>query len=169
LGSFCSEGPTLLHGILEMMATPTFGRTTGRNDFPSAGIGSGPWCLRSLVLLCAVILPLTAVRAEDHPSARDLAAMRKQIEAVEREATSEQRRFDESERRIRQLASQLQDMEAQNQRLNQVAQKLTSSNSQIQSETDRRFEELQQQRSENIPRPSSTSRSLATWEPISSP
>jgi hypothetical protein len=134
-----------------MMATPTFGRTTGRDDFPSAGTDARPWCLRSLVLLCAVILPLTAVRAEDHPSARDLAAMRKQIEELEREATSEQRRFDESERRIRQLASQLQDMEAQNQRLNEVAQKLTSSNSQLPSETDRRFEELQQQRSENIP------------------
>lgn len=133
-----------------MMTTPTFGRTTGRDGFPSAGTGLGPWCLRSLVLLCAVILPLTTVRAEDRPSARDLAAMRKQIEELEREATSEQRRFDESERRIRQLASQLQDMEAQNQRLNEAAQKLTSNNSQFQSETDRRFEELQQQRSENI-------------------
>jgi hypothetical protein len=133
-----------------MMARSTSGRTAGWDDFPRAGTGLKPWCLQILVLICAVILPLTAVRADDRPSAKDLAALRKQIEELEREAKGEQRRFDESERRIHELASRLQDMEAQNQRLNQVAQKLSSSNSQLQSETDRRFQELQQQRPENI-------------------
>jgi len=134
-----------------MMATPIFGRTAARNDFPRADTRSKPWRLKSLVLLCAVIFPLTTARSDDRGSVRDLAAMREQIAELEREAKSEQHRFDESELRIRQLASRLQNMEAQNQRLNQAAQKLTSSNSQFQSETDRRFEELQQRRSENIP------------------
>ena len=134
-----------------MMATPTLTRAAGRKGSPRPGLSRKPWCLQSLLLLCAVILPLTAVRADDRPSAKDLAAIRKQIEELEREAKSEQRRFDESEQRIRQLASQLGDMEAQNQRLKEVAQKLSSANSQFQNQTERHFEELRQQGSENIP------------------
>jgi hypothetical protein len=133
-----------------MKPTATFERTAGRRHLRRAGSKRRPWWLQSVVLLCAVILPLATVGADDRSSAGDLAAMRKQIEELELEAKSEQRRFDESERRIRQLAGQLRDMEAQNQRLNEMAQKLTSNNSEFKSETDRRLEELQQQRSENI-------------------
>ncbi|MBV8136035.1 MAG: hypothetical protein JO121_10450 [Deltaproteobacteria bacterium] len=132
------------------MATPTFRRMAGRADFARAGAGTNPWRLAGLVLLCAVSLPLTAVRADDHSSAKDLAAMRKQIEELQREAQSEQRRFDESEQRIRQLSSELRDMEAQNQRLNEVTQKLTSGTSQVKSETGRPLEELEQERSGEI-------------------
>src|SRR6516162_6551077 len=114
-----------------MIKTPAFRRTTGRDDFSRAESGTKPWRLPGLVLLCAVILPLTAVRADDHSSAKELAAMRKQIEELQLEANSEQRRFDESEQRIRQLSSELRDMEARNQRLNEVTQKLTSGNSQF--------------------------------------
>lgn len=147
---FAVGGPTLSTEFW-MMATPTFRRTASRGDLFHTGSETKPWRLPSLVLLCAVILPHAAVRADDHTSAKDLAAMRKQIEQLQREAQSEQRRFDESEQRIRQLSSELRDMEAQNRRLNEVTEKLSSSNSQFKNETGKRLEELQQQRSENIP------------------
>jgi len=147
---FAVGGPTLSTEFW-MMATPTFRRTASRGDLFHTGSETKPWRLPSLVLLCAVILPHAVVRADDHTSAKDLAAMRKQIEQLQREAQSEQRRFDESEQRIRQLSSELRDMEAQNRRLNEVTEKLSSSNSQFKNETGKRLEELQQQRSENIP------------------
>jgi hypothetical protein len=128
----------------------TFRKPPGRTDSYRAATRPRTGWLQTLVLLCALLLPLASTRADDRPSAKDLVAMRAQIEELELEAKSEQRRFDESERRIRQLASQLREMEAQNQRLNEVAQKLTSGDSEFQSETDRRLEELQQ-RSQSIP------------------
>jgi septal ring factor EnvC (AmiA/AmiB activator) len=125
-----------------MMAT--FKKRPGRTDAYRAATRPRTGWLQTLVLLGALLLPLASTRADDRPSAKDLVAMREQIEELELEAKSEQRRFDESERRIRQLASQLREMEAQNQRLSEMTQKLTSSDREFKSETDRQLEELQQ-------------------------
>jgi len=103
-----------------------------------------------LVIVVMVLSLLSSARADDNPNTKDLASLRRQIEQLEQEAKSEQRRFHESEQRIHQLANQLQEMQAQNRRRDEVAQKLAQGEGEFKTETDQRFEQLRQQNSEGI-------------------
>jgi hypothetical protein len=102
--------------------------------------------LRILLLFgLAFLTHATCALANDGASDGDWRNIRRQIEEIKTDEHSERRRFDSDEQRIRDLERQLQQLEAQNQKLNGAAKELAITNSKLKTETDQRFDSLQQQ------------------------
>jgi hypothetical protein len=102
--------------------------------------------LGSLVLFGITFLPhVPSALANGGASDGDLGDIRKQIEQLRTDESSEHRRFDGDEQRIHELERQLQQLETQNQKLSGAAQELATTNSKLKTDTDQRIEALQQQ------------------------
>jgi septal ring factor EnvC (AmiA/AmiB activator) len=106
--------------------------------------GSVSVLLRSLFLIVIAISSQASIAvADDGASAGGLGQIRKQIEQIKTDESSERRRFEMDEQRIRELERQLQQIDAQNRRLSSAAQEFAVTNDKLKTDTDQRIHDLQ--------------------------